>query len=235
MVALKIASDFDPTDIISGSDGVDFYAVSKFDKDPAVLKGGGLQKEIDIWKRMQREWVSAAPNAKRHYIPGNHENRLETYLWRHPEMYDLEVLKLKNLLGLSDVGIGDPVEEVSFGEEKKLVIKHGEVVRKGSAMSAKGELEKEFHSVSIMTGHTHRGGSYFATGRNGVVFAHECFCLCSLNPNYMKNPNWQQGFSIATVTKDTISIESIPIFTARGKKIARWRGKEYTSGGIDNG
>jgi len=224
-IALKICEDFKPDVRVSLSDGLDFYAVSKYDKDPSVMKDGGLQTEIDVWKRCQREWISASPGARVVSIIGNHENRLERYLWRHPELYGLEALKLENLLDFSSLGIEDVKKEVFFPD---LRITHGSYVRRHSGASAKAELEADFYSSNILSGHTHRGGTHYATTRKGVVSASECFCLCDLDPPYDPSPNWQQGITLATIHNDTPFIEQIPFTRKNGKVIAFWRGKEYS-------
>ncbi len=227
-LALQIVRDFDPHVLISGSDGLDFYAISSFDKNPERVKTG-LQKEIDAWKAGQREWRSAAPNAKSFYLTSNHDDRLHKYLWRHPEISDLEVLKLPALLGLESLG---SIWEWEKGENANqelciynLVVKHGKFVRKGSGMSARAELENERYARSTLTGHTHRGGSHFATTRDGIIQGHECFCLCRLDPEYVQHPDWQQGIVLATISPESVTVENIP-FTGRKLK-AVWRGQEY--------
>lgn len=225
-VALRIVEDFQPDEIVVGSDGMDFYSVSKFSKDPERLKGGRLQEEIDSWKAAQRKWMDAAPDAKRHYVTGNHEDRLNKYLWDHPELYGLDVLRLPNLLDFASLNLEKIEDEVVFGD--KLVIKHGSVVRKHSAYTARGEIEAEMYAISTLTGHTHRGGTHMATSRRGVVQAVEGFCLCDLEPAYIKGrPNWQQGIVLATVTSFGVQFEPVPFFKKRNRVHAIWRGKEY--------
>lgn len=230
-VAMQITRDFNPTIRVSGSDGMDFYAISRFDKDPRRLKAGGLQREIDLWKKGQKEWRDASPEAKAIYIPGNHEDRLRRYLWNHPEIYELDVLRLSNLLGFAELGI-DPIDQemrdTQYLVEKKLLLKHGTKIRMHSAYSARAELENVFYSYSVMSGHTHRGGAHLATTPNGVVGAYECFCLCDLKPEYVQNPNWQQGICLAVVDKGNVSVEQIPFYRNKNKVHAIWREKEYT-------
>lgn len=230
-VALQIVRDFKPDIRITGSDGMDFYNVSKYDKNPMRIKAG-LQDEIDAWQAGQREWRDAAPKATPFYLLGNHEDRLRRYLWNHPELYGLEALTIPNLLNFPSLGIEWKGE--SFHEELDLdsvVVKHGSLVRKHSAYTARGELENEFYSISVMTGHTHRGGTHYARTRRGPVTAVECFCLCGLNPEYVKSPNWQHGIVLATIQNHIPlpSIESIPFYPAGNKIAAVWRGKEYIS------
>ena len=232
-IALDIVRDFNPDVLISGSDGIDFYALSKFSKDPKRISS--LQEDIDAWKVGQKEWKDAAPEATRIFLKGNHEDRLRKWLWAHPEAHSLDALKLSNLLGLDELGInyqdnGDSEWcnwELPIGNT--LVVRHGELVRKGSGMSARAELEKERFSISVLTGHTHRGGSIFARTRLGVVQGHECFCLCGLEPEYVRHPDWQQGIVLAEVHEGSLTVEPIPFSNLRSIKHAIWRGKEYRS------
>ena len=159
-VARQIGKDFDPDLRIAGSDGMDFYALSKFNKDPGRMKAGGLQREIDVWVASQRSWIDATPNARVMYIAGNHEDRLRSWLWRHPEVHGLEALALPNLLLFDQLGIemADNDEVILNG----LILKHGSVVAGNSAYSARGELEREHFKLHTITGHTHRGGTTYA-------------------------------------------------------------------------
>jgi hypothetical protein len=231
LVALQIVSDFNPDIRIAGSDGLDFYGLSRFDKNPRRVKVG-LQMELDAWMAGQREWRSAAPNAEAFYLVGNHEDRLRRYLWNNPELHDLEVLRLPNILRMAELGITWEMEKGDRANRElvvngQLVIKHGSVVRKHSAYSARGELENESGVISVMTGHTHRGGSTYLRTRKGIVQAHEGFCLCSLEPEYVEHPNWQQGILLATITEDGVSIEPVPFYRSYGRVKAVWRGREY--------
>jgi hypothetical protein len=229
-LALRIVSDFDPDLLIVGSDGIDFYAVSTYDKNPERIKSS-LQDEIDAWVEGQKEWRDAAPKARRRFLPGNHEDRLRRYLWRHPEIASLKVLSLANLLGLESLRVEYEAGESDRQEiviEDRLVIKHGQYIRKGAGQSAMAELQAEHYSISTLTGHSHRGGSFFARTRAGLVQGHEGFCLCKLDPEYLVRPNWQQGILLAEVSETALSVEPIPFMDFRYRKRAVWRGKEYS-------
>ncbi len=228
-LAMMIVQDFNPDLLVLGSDGLDFYDISAFDKDPKRVKID-LQKEIDLWKGGVEEWTLAAPHAKKKYIPGNHEDRLRRYLWRHPEIASLDALNLNNILDFEGLGIEWNEQEYVQAEiviDDKLAIRHGKYIRQGAGMSARAELEADRYAISIMTGHTHRGGTVHATTRNGLVIGQECFCLCKLDPPYMARPNWQQGIVLAEVSDIGLSIEAVPILTFRRWKVAYWRGEEY--------
>src|SRR5690349_10633703 len=93
-VALKIVRDFNPDILPAGSDGLDFYKLSRFDRDPQRMKQTTMQSEIMMWQKAQREWNDAAPNARRPYIPGNHEERWNKTIWKldpFPELLDLSL------------------------------------------------------------------------------------------------------------------------------------------------
>ena len=222
-LAVKIIKEFDPDILACGSDAIDFYSVSSFDKNPKRLNK--LQSEIDAWKEIQKELTFVSPNADRYYLSGNHEDRLRRYLWRHPELESLDVLKMESLLGFNALGVKTYTDEIAIGT---LVIKHGQYVRKEAAYSARAELDAERYSVNTMTGHTHRGGTYYARTRSGIVRADECFCLCSLDADYVKRPNWQHGIVVVTVIKEQPMIEPILFHGSGEGMFAYWRGKVYT-------
>jgi predicted phosphodiesterase len=229
-VAMQIVQDFQPDLLITLSDGIDFYNISAFDKNPTRV-ATNLQKEIDAWVKGQLEWSSAAPSAKKKAVLGNHEDRLRRYLWRHPEIASLDELKFESLLKFDKLGIEWSGNDYGYDEillHKRLLVKHGHLIRNKSAMSGYAELEKERFTTSVLTGHTHRGGVSYVSTRFGIQAAYEGFCLCKLDPEYTSNPNWQQGITLFEVNDNWLSVEPIPIHTNLfGKKLAIWRGKEY--------
>lgn len=193
---LRIIGVVKPTAVNLIGDLCDFYEVSKFDKDPEEFRRRGLQPALNQWfgiaSSIRRE---AGEGCELRFIPGNHEQRMYKYLCRHSEIADLDALKLPNLLRLGELGITYYEHEILVAQGQ-LVLKHGDMVRKESGDSAKGELAKERYSVSTLTGHTHRMGTTYVRTRRGVVKGQENGCLCDLNPAYMHFPNWQQGCTV---------------------------------------
>lgn len=148
--ALKAVYEFleqHPVDtIILNGDILDFYDVSSFDKDPARINS--LQKEIDMAQKFFKKLRQLAPNARIVFVKGNHCSRLERYLKKHPELYSLDALKLPNLLGLDKFNIEYKDKGFKLGSLK---IIHGDMVRKFSAYTARGEMEK--HDSSGISSH----------------------------------------------------------------------------------
>ena len=168
----------------------DFYELSKFDKDPE--RQFNLQDEIDKVNIYMATLRKACPKSRIILLNSNHLDRLRRFLWREaPALNSLRALNLEKLLELSKFNI-EFKEHFMF---KGVLFKHGDLVRKFSSYTAKGEFEKE--NVSGSSGHTHRLGLYFHTVRGGAHVWMECGCACKLTPEYISGiPNWQNGFGL---------------------------------------
>lgn len=224
-VALKIVEDFDPDILVEGSDTFDFYSLSCFDKNPHRLYENSVKHEITEWKKSMRRWLNAAPNAEVYFLIGNHEERWYRELYR-TMFYD--AIRLETLCEFDKFGI-EFAKNNEVIVNNKLIIHHGTKVSKYSAYSAKIELESMM-GYSSLSGHTHRAGTHYVTIRNQNFVAQEGFCLCDMNPGYIKNPNWQQGTVLTTVSDYGVHFEPIQIFTTPfGKKFAYWRDKKYVA------
>jgi predicted phosphodiesterase len=195
-LSCKAAEIVHPTRLIIAGDLIDCYQLSRFDKDPKrVIEN--LQVELDTASELLALYRSAVGNnCCVEFLPGNHEQRLYKYLCRNPELSSLRVLELPSLLGLAAHSI--TYHEQEFLPLPTLVVKHGDRVRKWSGYTARAELENERFSVSTVTGHTHRLGSHYITHRRGYVAGWENGCLCDVHPEYVHNPDWQQGFTIVS-------------------------------------
>lgn len=217
-LTLNIISVVKPDVINLLGDMLDFYKLSSFDKDPARFEDGGLQEDLDQWVHMAREMQVAAPKRCIYrLLPGNHEDRLRRYMWRNPELHGLKALELPNLMRLEELEIEYSANEIEI-VPGKLVAKHGDIVRKDSAYSAKAEMLREGFAISTISGHTHRMGMYYASSRSGMFRAVENGCLCDCNPEYVKRPNWQKGITMVTTWDEDFHIDSIP-YLGEGERI----------------
>lgn len=184
---LDFISNYHPQYIILLGDIVDCYSLSRFDKDPRRILS--LQKEFDLANAFLANLKKISPRSKIIYIEGNHEKRLQKYLDSHPEISSLRSLTIPLLLGLDALDI-PYVKNFSLCD---MYFTHGEIVRKYSGQSARGELDK--NDVSGCSGHTHRLSHYFKTTTHRDLQWVEAGCLCSLNPIYLDTkPDWQNGF-----------------------------------------
>lgn len=217
-LAAKIISIIKPDGLTIAGDGLDFRQLSSFDQDPDRAEER-LQEELDEWLPVARMLVREMPKgAKKKYVPGNHEgDRLKRFLWRNAALSSLRVLQLAELMRLSDFDIEYHKDEYELLPDV-LTIKHGSYVSPHSAFAAKRELENEKHSISTISGHTHRLGAHYVRTRRGVVAAWENGCLCRVDPDWTKRPNWQQGMSLVVHDGvDTFGVQQFA-FVGEGKK-----------------
>lgn len=211
-----------PDRLIFNGDVVDCYPLSGFNKNPETLRKGGFQQELNAWNTIAGSLVRTArvqvPKVKLHYLIGNHEERLSSFLWRYPALFGLETLTIERLLGLAELGIEYNKDELMLANDE-LAIRHGSVVGKDSGLSAKGELENDRYHISTMTAHCHRLGHIFVKTPYGVVEGVEQGCLCKLDPEYIKKPNWQLGIGLAHINNDDnwFSLEAIPFYSKWNK------------------
>lgn len=173
--------------VILNGDVLDMFMLSRF------TKGEGrnpLEEIEECRKLLQRIKKAAGEHANLYYVIGNHETRLERYvLNKAPELASLiedvfTIIKAEDygFTGCASVTIND-----------KIVVKHGTLLGNKSGLSAIKEMEASY--MSGATGHTHRLCKYIARKAGRKFFWMETGCLCGLNPEYMVNPDWQQGFA----------------------------------------
>jgi UDP-2,3-diacylglucosamine pyrophosphatase LpxH len=258
-LTLKIIKAYQPDIIFLNGDIMDFYPISKFSKSPertltqaevmelsVVAAKEPSQSDIVLRSSLQREFDMAFDllslirrqnkKAKIIFIDGNHEFRLEKYLFDNSaELYGLTkarlprepVLSIPSLLRFDELDI----EHISSGLKEsyyrwgKMLIGHFNMVRKHSAYTARGLIEDKM--MSLVQGHTHRLGSHFKTGysRNAIV-GYENGCLCELEPIYCVNPNWQHGFSVINKSKTSNKFHVQQVYIL---KYTAWFGdKEWT-------
>jgi predicted phosphodiesterase len=209
-LVLKYIKDKKPNIVIQQGDMYDCYGVSRFDKDPKRIDT--LQEEIDLGKELWKRIKQASPKASLYMVGGNHEQRIPKMLMRHsPGMYSLKALHPERLFELDELGIKYIPPEKTFYLNKNLVVTHGANddgcrMSQHAGYSAKATSDK-WGDISGIMGHTHRLGSNtraLASGKQ-VTWV-ENGCLCNLNPDYVKNPNWQQGFSTIYFDKERFQI-----------------------------
>ena len=182
-----------PDYLVLCGDILDCYSISKFTKKPDRVKN--LQTEINIFYKLMRNLIKHIPNTEIHYVLGNHEDRLETLILNNPGLFGLDVLEPQNLFRLNDLGIHYHKTKVKIND---YIYYHGDAARKDASYSAKAEFIDHKMNDGI-SGHTHRLGSYYTTYEQKVNTWIENGCLCTIQPDYLRDPdkaNWQQGFSV---------------------------------------
>lgn len=192
-VLYKFIKWFKPKTVFIMGDLLDCYAISRFTKDP---KGKlNFKQEIDSARSILQTIREVSGSAKIYYLRGNHELRMQRYLWnRAEELSGLPEMTIQSLLHLDKLNI--EYVEKGMMMYKGVMIKHGTIVRQYAGYSAKAEYEK--NGCSGVSAHTHRSAIYMHSNSGGDFKWMECGCLCSLDQEYMEGqkPNWNQGFGV---------------------------------------
>lgn len=221
--AVNFCKVYRPHVVFILGDFVDFPTVSKFPRSPEG--GQKLQMELDTCKDLLKRIRVANSKAKIYYIRGNHEYRLDKYLWtRAAELWPLKCLRVPELLDFKEYGI-QYVEEGRIRYRNVMII-HGDKVAQKSGYTAHRELQD--HWMSGISGHTHRLAVVSHTSASGRYQWIESGCLCKLNPDYAegKTFNWQQGLSWGEFTEKGERFKAQAEQILNGK--LRWQGQDIT-------
>lgn len=226
-IVFRIIERVQPNMVIHGGDLLDCYKLSRFDKNPFTdisLKGEVTAARDILWT--VRDLV---PTARMILLEGNHEDRLRKLLWNMaPEANALmeltnmqEQATWPKILDLESL----QVEFIPYREQTKhdllpkMIVKHGTIVRKWSGWSAKGEHEK--YGKGGVSGHTHRLGGFWHRDHNGNHVWWEAGCTCSLDPDWMADPDWQQGCLVMTFDQETGAYQIEPVYIHNGSTVFR--------------
>ena len=183
--------------------------MSEFAKDPKKI--GQLQDDLNQVKSYFANLQTILPNTRKFLTKGTHEYRWEKYLQKHaPEVAGLDALTIEELFELKDYDIECIDYEKGILINGVFLVLHGDIVSTESAYTARRHLDSK--GGSGICNHTHRLGSCYKRDRYGIRGWWENGCLCTLNPDWITNPNWQQGFSLVHfTTAGRFWVEQLPI------------------------
>jgi hypothetical protein len=207
---LDYSTKFTINAILLNGDIADFYALSKFMKDP---RKRCLNDEI--WQLVEFINVlqEAFNGAKIYYKIGNHEERLENYLKvKAPELLDMNEFKLDEILKLRGITNCETITK-QLVYAGRLPIIHGHEYNAGGAGGvnpARGSFMKALSSV--MTSHFHRTSSHSERDINDKIMStFSVACLCDLHPEYALLNKWNNGFARIETEGDEFSVSNFKI------------------------
>ena len=187
--------------LVLNGDTCDFYAISRWTKNPTQRNFRGELEQIRQLLGWLRQTFPAIPIV---FKTGNHEERFKFWLWQHaPEICDEPEMGLTNWLHLArhDITLVDDQRPILAG---KLPILHGHEKGKGISApvnQARGAFLRLHHTV--LEGHGHRTSGHCEPDMFGAeVFCWSTGCLCDLRPEYARINKWNHGFALATVHDD---------------------------------
>lgn len=146
-LVIKAAKSFKPTTIVIMGDFADFYSVSSFNKNPKRK----LQMEYEINEtNTLLDKLDSLKAKKKIYVAGNHEHRLERFMWSQAPALD-GLIDIRSIFKLKERGY----TYVPYRDHYKLgkvYITHD--IGATSRNSAHKVIDTYQHSA--VTGHTHR-------------------------------------------------------------------------------
>lgn len=198
--AIAYAKDVGAEHIAINGDGVDFYKLSTWAKDPTQRDP---EEEIEMFSEVLRYLAEQFPGT-RVLKAGNHESRFQRYLsQRAPAIMGMEVSDLSDTLRCREHGFCyvAPKQLYRIGN---CTLAHGDEVA-GSA-SPKNPSSLLFRRIrrTAVASHFHRTTSH--TDNGGVdgrpVRCYTTGCMCDMSPQDSIANDWNQGFAIVRVDKD---------------------------------
>lgn len=204
-VALRAAVDHLAAErldaLLLNGDIADFYAISRWEKDPSSRDFKGelaAVRDFVAWIRGQFPEIPIVLKE------GNHEYRWKSWLYQHaPEISDEPLMSLAAWLKLGDHGV-ELVEDQRPIMVGRLPVLHGHELPKGLAAPvnvARGAFLRTL--TSVLVGHSHRSSGHAESDMwHAETFCWSTGCLCDLTPEYARINRWNHGAAIVTVHAD---------------------------------
>lgn len=210
---LNVARDQDIHTIVIKGDFADFYSVSRFDKDPRI--GTHLMAEVEAVNHKLDELDFLFPRAKKIYVEGNHENRLENYIiTKCPALFG--ITEISRLFKLNERPLWQFVPYKSNQAYQvlgsKLYVRH-----EPGANNAKLAANKAIANITY--GHIHRREMSSMVGLDGEEYIAYCAGWMGDKRNdlvfdYVSGHHqWNLGFSLVYVDDETkdFYVQIVPI------------------------
>ncbi len=186
-----------------------------------VLLNGDVMDAISISKHVQhkdtpdyheeiaktlvflRALRKSFPKQRILYKSGNHEERLEAYIYTHaPQMANLKGLDLASFLEFKELGI-EWINDKRTIKLGKINIHHGHEFNGGGGENIGTWLFKKCGGGTVdACGHFHKTDFFGKRNSNDfIAAAWSMGCLCGLQPFWCKNNQWNHGFGLCELAK----------------------------------
>lgn len=198
--------EYKPDVFVINGDLCDMYSISVFSKSPARKKN--FADEIKECNQVLDDLLKNVPKgAEKVFLEGNHEHRLQRFVWENPAFYKLDAMDVYNLLNLKERGVkiiradGDYWKGTDNYKIADSIILHGDNRLDGASYSRYGGYSAKNTlfslSESVFMNHTHRLAEMFHKTPSKTIRGVECGCLCAPSGH----ADWQQGFVTFEIDK----------------------------------
>jgi len=214
-LALGWALDQKIEAIVLNGDILDFYGLSRYEKDPRKRR---FSEELEMGREFLAELRKHFDGIPIYYKLGNHEERYEAYLrLKAPELLDVNEFKLDVLLRFGEMGITliDDQQRIMAGD---LCIMHGHEFGRSvfsPVNPARGYYNRA--KASVICGHNHQTSQHSESNlHEEEIMTWSTGCLCELHPRYMRVNKWNHGFAYVEVYNDgTFDVSNLRIKDGR--------------------
>lgn len=210
-LARSVCKEFKPDVVVILGDFADFYSVSSHEKSPD--RKYGLVEEAKQVRRCLKALNRSAPNARKIYVCGNHENRLERYIKnKAPELFN--VTTIEQVLDLENLG-WEFIPYFDYAKIGRLIITH-DTGAAGKNAHRKSLIDAGSGN-SIVIGHTHRAAYEAHRTTDGKLVSAGSFGWLG-DPSEIEYANkatlnqWVQGVGLGYVLKDGTPVTSFVPF-----------------------
>jgi len=192
--ALKYGLEHEVNTILLNGDVIDFYAISRFEKDPRKRNFG---HEVLMTRQFLETLRKLFPNAAIYYKCGNHDVRYDHYIMRNaPDLLGMDEFSFESLMHLDKLDITF-IPDKQIIHAGKLTILHGHEL--GASVFSPVNIARGLFlraKDSALCGHHHQASEHSEPNINGkLTTCWSVACLCELHPDYMPINKHHHGFA----------------------------------------
>lgn len=201
--------------IVFNGDTIDFYALSRYEKDPRKRR---FSEEMELSRQLLNVFRKEFDGVPFYFKLGNHEERYEAYLrTKAPELLGTAEFTLDTLLKFGELGC-TLIQDKRIIKAGKLNILHGHEF--GNSTFSPVNPARGFYmraKASVICGHNHQSSEHSENNLEGkVVTTWSTGCLCEMHPQYMPINKWNHGFAYVEVSEDGgFEVENLKIIKGK--------------------
>lgn len=193
-LALKYGLENEVNTILLNGDIIDFYAISRFEKDPRKRNFG---HEVLMTRQFLTTLRQLFPNAAIYYKCGNHDVRYDHYIMRNaPDLLGMNEFSFESLMKLDELNITF-IPDKQIIRAGNLTILHGHEL--GQSVFSPVNIARGLFlraKDNALCGHHHQASEHSEPNINGkLTTCWSVACLCELHPDYMPINKHHHGFA----------------------------------------
>jgi predicted phosphodiesterase len=193
-LALKYGLENEVNTILMNGDVIDFYAISRFEKDPRKRNFG---HEVLMTRQFLSTLRHLFPNAAIYYKCGNHDVRYDHYIMRNaPDLLGMNEFSFESLMKLDELNITF-IPDKQIIRAGNLTILHGHEL--GQSVFSPVNIARGLFlraKDNALCGHHHQASEHSEPNINGkLTTCWSVACLCELHPDYMPINKHHHGFA----------------------------------------